>query len=71
MAPEMHREGGDEDSFRNDQGLDHVGPCKPSAYLELYFKSQGEEKMNKTLGFCGDRGIENYIEYNMRDILFF
>lgn len=52
MAPEMQGEGGVR-SFRNDQGLDCVGPCKPSACLELDFKNQGKEKMNKTLAVVG------------------
>lgn len=52
MAPEMQGEGGVR-SFRNDQGLDCVGPCKPSACLEHDFKNQGKEKMNKTLAVGG------------------
>ena len=45
------RGGGVRQSFRSDLGLDHVGPCKPSAYLELYFKNQGKKKMNKPWAF--------------------
>lgn len=60
VAPDTRRGGGNEDSFRKDRGLDHRGPCKPSACLELYLKSHGKQEMNKTLVFCGERDIENY-----------
>lgn len=44
-------------SFRDGYGLAHIGPANHGASLELYFKNQGKQKINKTLGFW--RGIEN------------